>query len=105
MMVLAMLRMPAGVAGIEGGNPGSAGELKMPPPLFAELPEIVELVRVRVELSVLRMPPPLFAELPEIVELVTVAVLLPLKMPPPLKLVDVLPEIVELETVRVPRKL
>ena len=97
-----MLRMPAGTAGIRGGNPGLAGELKMPPPVFAELPEIVELVRVRVALELLRMPPPKpFAVLPERVELVTVRVP-PLKMPPPV-LVVVLPEIVELVTVRVPR--
>jgi len=76
--------------------------LAMPPPLLpAKLPEIVELVRVRMPPR-FWIPPPYLAELPERVELETVRVLpLELQMPPPMLSV-VLPEIVELVTVRVP---
>jgi hypothetical protein len=50
----------------------------------------------------MKMPPPIVDEvLPEIVELVTVKLPPLLKMPPP-KLDEVLPEIVELVTVKIP---
>ena len=77
----------------------------MPPPLvFAVLPDMVELMTVRVLDKPLTIPPPpLPAELPEMVELVTVRMPPPvLEMPPPPAMFAVLPEIVELETVRVP---
>ena len=90
MMVLAMLRVPL-------------LSLKMPPPDVAELPERVELVTVRV-VSLKMAPPLVVAELPEKVELKTVPVPAPvLRMAPPLK--EVLSEMVELETVRLPPKL
>jgi len=97
MMVLAMLRMPTVELKL-------LIPLKMPPPRDdAELPERVELVRVRVAPALLMMPPPKGAVLPERVELVTVNKLPKLPMPPP-ELVALLPEIVELETVPVPAK-
>ena len=74
----------------------------MPPPDVAVLPEMVELVRVRVAIALLKMPPPNAAVLPESVQLVTVPV--PAKKIPPPELVALLPEIVELETVPVPAK-
>ena len=80
----------------------------MPPPLLlpAELPERVELVTLRVdepELTVvLRIPPPTpRVVLPNKVELETVRVELVLMMPPP-PLVALLFEMVELETEMVP---
>ena len=89
MMVLAMLRVPL--------------SLKMPPPVIAELPEMVQLVTVEVPEAPLRIPPPpplKLAVLPEIVELDMERVPR-LKIPPPLPCVAVLPEMVELETFRV----
>ena len=80
--------------------------LKMPPPrVAAVLPEMVELVTARLPLS-LKIPPlpdpTVLPEtvLPEMVELLTMRVP-PFKMPAPL-LEVVLPEIVELVTVRSP---
>ena len=102
---------------------------KIPPPLLAELPEMVELMILRV--PELQIPPPkVVAVLLEMVELVMVAVdklkMAPpalllavllervellrvkmpwLKIPPPLRLTAKLLEMVELEMERVPRLL
>ena len=74
---------------------------KMAPPLGPEFPERVELVIVVVPW--LRIPPPPKpAVLPEIVELITVRLLPELLRIPPPPCDTVLPEIVELVTVRVP---
>ena len=56
----------------------------MPPPMFAVLPEMVELVTVRVASTLLKMPPPLppSAKFPEMVELETVRLPELLKAPP-----------------------
>ena len=80
--------------------------LKKPPPMtVAVLPEIVELLTVRMPL--LKKPAPYFAELPDRVELEMERVaLVLLKMPPPLLLVVAeFPERVELEMERVPELL
>jgi hypothetical protein len=75
--------------------------LKMPPPMVvALLAENVELLMVEVLFELLKTPAPKFALLPERVELETVRAPL-LKIPPP-KSPTVLPEMVELETLRVP---
>ena len=81
----------------------------MPPPPkpLAELPERVELLRIRLPVSPLKSAPPIFkAELPEIVELEMVRVPI-FAAPPPKSLAELLEitellEIVELVTVAIP---
>ena len=78
--------------------------LNMPPPkVTALLAENVELLRLEVLFESLKMPPPKFALLPEMVELETVRAPL-LKIPPP-KSPTILPEMVELAMLRVPELL
>ena len=87
-MVLVMLRVPP--------------YFLMPPPLEAELPERVELETVATPL--VKMPPPSlkFAELPNRVELLTLRVAPEFAIPPPSPPVAELIERVELDTVSVP---